>query len=206
MTSHPPSSRARRLADQRRIDHGLAEMVGVAHGIIADGVLSWDEADRLARWTRENPDVASRWPANLLSRRLEQIFRDGHVDPRERRHLAAMLEQLTAKVGGRGFELATDLPVDHPEPEVVFEGRTFVFASDFVYGPRRACEREVEEQGGECERAVTRRTSYLVIGALSATDWSQQGFGPLVDEVVQYRARGVPIAIVSEELWAEALP
>ncbi len=200
------SSRARRLAEQRRIEKGLAEMVGVAQGVIADGVISADEASRIARWTREHPDVASRWPANLLSRRLEQIYRDGQVDARERRHLAAMLEQLAQSPGGRGFELATDLPIDDPEPDVVFEGKTFVFAGELAYGPRRACEREVEDQGGECERAVTRRTDYLVIGALSAADWSQQGFGALVDEVVQYRARGVPIAIVSEERWADALP
>lgn len=181
-------------------------MVGVAQGVIADGVLSSEEASRIARWTREHPDVVSRWPANLLSRRLEQIYRDGQVDARERRHLAAMLEQLAQSPGGRGFELATDLPIDDPEPDVVFEGKTFVFAGELAYGPRRACEREVEDQGGECERAVTRRTDYLVIGALSAADWSQQGFGALVDEVVQYRARGVPIAIVSEERWADALP
>jgi hypothetical protein len=75
-----------------------------------------------------------------------------------------------------------------------------------AYGPRRACEREVVELGGECERTVTRRTDYLVIGTLAASEWSQAGFGPRVDEVVQYRARGVPIAIVSEERWADALP
>ena len=45
-----------------------------------------------------------------------------------------------------------------------------------------------------------------MIGALAAAEWSQEGFGGMVDEVVQYRARGVPIAIVSEEHWADALP
>ena len=59
---------------------------------------------------------------------------------------------------------------------------------------------------GTCERGVNRRTDYVVIGALSADDWAQRDFGGLVDEVVQYRARGVPIAVVTEEHWAAALP
>jgi NAD-dependent DNA ligase len=184
----------------------MAEMVGLVRGVIADGVVSRDEADRLARWTREHADVATQWPANVLARRLEQIFRDGRVDSRERRHLAAVLSQLAANPSGLGFRLATDLPLDRPEPEVEFEDRTFVFAGDMAFGPRRACEREVEDLGGRCEQSVTRRTDYLVIGGIAALDWAQKGFGGMIDEVVQYRARGVPIAIISEERWIEALP
>ena len=56
------------------------------------------------------------------------------------------------------------------------------------------------------ERSVSRRTDYVVIGGLGALDWSQETFGGLIDEVVQYRARGVPIAVVSEEHWADSLP
>ncbi len=204
--SRPPTGRARRLGEHRRFEQGLAEMLGLVRGVIADGIVSEDEARNLARWTRENADIATRWPANLLARRLEQIFRDGRLDARERRYMASVLGQLTENPVGLGFALATDLPVDRPEPEVVFEGRIFVFAGEMAYGPRRACEREVVELGGECERSVTRRTDYLVIGALSAADWAQEGFGTMVDEVVQYRARGVPIAIISEQRWAEALP
>lgn len=201
-----PAGRARLLQDQSRIDQGLAEMVGVVRGIIADGVVSPDEATRLAEWTRENPQVAARWPANMLARRLENIVRDGRVDARERNHLEAILGHLAENPGRLGLALATDLPIDDPPPPVVFEARNFVFAGEMAYGPRRACEREVVELGGSCERSVSRRTHYLVIGALSAGDWAQEGFGGQVDEVVQLRGRGAEIAIISEEHWANALP
>ncbi len=95
--------------------------------------------------------------------------------------------------------------MSRPEPEVVFEGQTFVFAGEMAYGPAHACEREVNERGGFCERAVNRRTDYVVIGGLAADDWWQTAFGSLVDEVVQYRARGVPIAVVTEAHWVAAL-
>lgn len=201
-----PAGRARLLQEQTRVEQGLAEMVGVIRGVIADGVVSPDEATRLAEWTRENPQVAARWPANMLARRLENIVRDGRVDARERDHLEAVLGHLAENPGRAGLSLATDLPVDNPAPSVSFEGRAFVFAGEMAYGPTRACEREVVELGGACERTVSRRTDYLVLGGLSAADWTQAGFAAQVDEVVQLRARGAQIAIISEEHWANALP
>ena len=201
-------NRARALQGQRRIDQGLAEMFGLIRGVAADGIVSSDEAARLSEWARANPEVATRWPANILARRLERIFADGRLEARERDRLSALLTQLAGNPSGlaAGFPLATDLPITRPEPEVTFEGQTFVFAGELAYGPTHQCEREVIELGGMCERGVNRRTDYVVIGALGAGDWAQSHFGPLVDEVVQYRARGVPIAVITEEHWASALP
>lgn len=182
-------------------------MVGLVRGVLADGRVSEDEAERLSDWARGNPELATRYPANLLARRLERIFLDGKVDTRERTRLGAMLAQLAENPTGfgGGYPLATDLPVTRPAPEVRFEGKTFVFAGDFAYGPTHACEREVTELGGLCERAVNRRTDYVVIGTIAANEWHQESFGDVVDEVVQYRTRGVPIAVITEEHWAAAL-
>lgn len=205
---NPRRGRARALNAERRIEQGLAEMFGLVRGVAADGVVSSDEATRLNEWTRANPEIASRWPANVLARRLERIFADGRLEGPERERLSEMLSAIADNPFGlsQGFPLATDLPITRPEPEVVFDGRTFVFAGQMAYGPTHQCEREVVELGAKCERGVNRRTDYVVIGALAATDWSQADFGALVDEVVEYRRRGVPIAVITEEHWAAALP
>jgi len=183
-------------------------MFGLVRGIAADGRVSADEAARLSEWARANPEVASRWPANVLARRLERIFADGRLEARERARLSTMLSQLAENPVGlaQGFPLATDLPVTRPEPEVTFEGQAFVFAGEMAYGPTHQCEREVIELGATCERGINRRTDYLVIGSLAADDWAQRDFGSLVDEVVQYRSRGVPIAVITEDHWTAALP
>jgi len=183
-------------------------MVGLVQGVVADGIVSSGEATRLSEWARANPEVAARWPANLLARRLERIFTDGRIDSLERKRLRAMLSQLVANPEGlgRGFPLATDLPITRPEPAVVFESQTFVFAGEMAYGPTHACEREVQELGGSCERTVNRRTDFVVIGGLAAADWCQAAFGSLMDEVALHRSRGAPIAVITEELWVEALP
>ena len=111
------AGRARELRARREIEQGLAEMVGLVRGVIADGVVSSDEAEHLAEWTRAHPEVVTRWPANILSRRLERIFLDGRVDRREKKHLGALLSQLAEDPAGYsgGFPLATDVPLTTPE-------------------------------------------------------------------------------------------
>ena len=133
---------------------------------------------------------------------------DGKIDRREQAHLLSILGQLAGNPDGfsGGFALATDLPVTDPEPEVVFEDRTFVFAGSMAYGPPHACEREVLELGGRCDPSVTRRTDYVVIGSIAAADWRQADFGGALDEVAVYATRGVQIRVVTEEAWAAALP
>jgi NAD-dependent DNA ligase len=200
-------NRALQLEAQRRVEQGLAEMVGMVRGVIADGAVSAEEAHRLSEWAKENPQIATRYPANLLARRLERIFMDGRADKRERERLAAMLAQLAENPTGfgGGYPLATDLPITTPPPDVVFEGETFVFGGEMAYGPLHACEREVRERGGICERSVNRRTDYVVIGVMAADDWSQAAFGELIDDVVEYGGRGVHIPIITEAHWADAL-
>ena len=200
-------NRALKLKSQRRIEQGLAEMVGLVRGVVADGTVSAEEAQRLSEWARENPEIATRYPANLLARRLERIFMDGRADRKERSRLAEMLGQLAENPTGfgGGYPLATDLPLTTPPPEVVFEGQSFVFGGEMAYGPLHACEREVRERGGVCERTINRRTDYVVIGGLAASDWAQTDFGHLIDDVVEYGERGVPIAVITEDHWVNAL-
>jgi hypothetical protein len=117
---NPRRGRARALSAERRIEQGLAEMFGLVRGVAADGVVSSGEATRLSEWTRANPEIASRWPANVLARRLERIFADGRLESTERERLSAMLSLIAHNPLGlsRGFPLATDLPITRPEPEV----------------------------------------------------------------------------------------
>src|SRR5256885_5864914 len=45
------------------------------------------------------------------------------------------------------------------------------------FGPRKECERQVQQLGGLTETAVTRRTRFLVIGTFASRDWVHTSFG-----------------------------
>jgi hypothetical protein len=196
---------------QRRIDRGVYELLGMVRGVLADGVLVDAEVHALEHWLQANPELAGVWPVNVLSARLARIFEDGRIDAEEREDLAGLLEQMIG--GGQdasygihgGQAVATSLPLDEPPPSVVFTGNIVVFTGKFAYGTRKACEQAVMARGASCASSITRQTNLLVIGTFGSRDWIQSPYGRKIEKAAKYRDDGLPLAIVSEELWAAAL-
>jgi hypothetical protein len=157
----------------RRTERDISEFLGLAKGLLADGVVSPDEAHLVRDWIEAHPDVHDVWPINAVVNRVRQVYQEGCIDPTEQKDLAALL---TAVVGGTagmivGHDAPTDLPLDKPPPVLQWTGHVFVFTGQFAYGTRRDCEREVQRRGGICERSVTVLTRYLVIGTFGNRDW-----------------------------------
>lgn len=195
------------LNQQRRMTRDICELLGLAKGMLIDGIMSDEEVHFLRAWVDRHPDAATTWPASAIWHRLESVFEDGRIDETERADLQALLSSL---VGGT---VTTDLaecgattnPYDVPQPTIEWTGRLFVLTGQFAYAERTNCEREVERHGGGCTKNVTRRTDYLVIGTFMSRDWKYGSFGTKIEQAVNYRARGVPIKILSEDHWASAL-
>lgn len=100
----------------RRIDRDLAEMLGVVKGVLADGLVTTDEAKKLRQWCDAHPDIAEEWPGSALVRRLDHIFEDGEVSEAERSWLAELLHDLVGGEAGviLASSTATQLPLDPP--------------------------------------------------------------------------------------------
>jgi NAD-dependent DNA ligase len=191
----------------RRAERDLSELLGMAKGVLADGVVTEAEADLVRQWVQGHPDAIEQWPVNALHARLCRIYQDGRVDESERQDLS---ELLTALVGGRagiivGEDAPTALPIDQPAPQLIWPGSVFVFTGQFAFGPRAECERHVARLGGVCESSITRRTNYLIIGTFGSRDWVHTSFGRKIEKAVEYRNSGHRLAIVNEDHWAAAL-
>jgi hypothetical protein len=192
----------------RRTERDISEFLGLAKGLLADRVVSPDEARIVRDWIEVHPDVHEVWPINVVVERVRQIYQDGCIDPAEQEDLAALLAALVGGHAGMivGEDAPTDLPLDSPPPVLKWTGYVFVFTGQFAYGTRRDCEREVERRGGICEKAITVRTRYLVIGTFGSRDWVHTSFGRKIEKAAKYRdSKGVPIAIVGEDYWAAGL-
>jgi hypothetical protein len=193
---------------KRRIERDVSEMLGLAKGILSDGVIHDEEARYLRDWGKNHPDALDQWPANLIFTRLSQIFADGQIDESERQELRELLESL---IGGAasillGYEGATALPLDKPAPLICWgPNEIYVFTGKFAFGTRAHCEREVHRRGSFCEQNVTRRTSFLVIGTFGSEDWRQSPYGRKIERAVELRDSGFALRIVGEDHWADAL-
>jgi hypothetical protein len=191
----------------RRSERDLTELLGIAKGMIADGIVTQDEANYLRTWADGHGEAVTRWPLSLVFARLRQFFIDGHIDEAERAELQELLSSL---VGGNlaihlGHDAASSLPLDVPAPKVTWEREVYVFTGKFAYGTRSQCEAEVVTRGGVCDKTVTRRTTFLVVGTFSSRDWVQTSYGRKIERAVELRAAGVGVRIVGEDHWAGAL-
>jgi hypothetical protein len=191
-----------------RTERDLSELLGLAKGMLADGVVNDQEATYLFEWGTNHPDALNKWPVNLIFTRLRQFFHDGRIDEHER---AELQELLAALVGGTaslllGYDGATTLPLDTPPPLMAYgPDEVYVFTGRFAYGPRHICEKEVTDRRGTCEDNITRRTSFLVIGTFGSRDWRHSAFGRKIVRAVELRDSGFALRIVGEDHWAATL-
>jgi hypothetical protein len=191
----------------RRAERDLCELLGLAKGLLSDGEITRGEAEHLADWVAHHPDAAEQWPVNRLAERLLDAFADGHIDEDERADLSELLTHLVGGTAGIvcGEDAATELPLDEPPPPLSWSHAVYVFTGKFAYGTRATCERAIASLGAIPERTVTKRTDFLVIGTFGSRDWVHTSFGRKILKAVEYRDAGVPLAIVSEEHWIDAL-
>lgn len=187
--------------ESRQID----ELIGIARGVTADGILNRAEVDFIERWLVANMGFYVSPLCRTLYDRVSEILRDDIVSAEESRELIEALSRFS----GGGFELGevfkpTTLPLCDPAPSITFFDRMFCFTGTFQFGQRKACEAEVERRGASFG-SVTRKTDYLVIGAYVTDAWKHSNHGLKIEKAMEYRETHGSPAIISEEYWARNL-
>ncbi len=192
---------AKRLND-REID----ELIGIAKGIVSDGVVTVDEAQFFVGWIESHKHIAKEWPVDVLYSRIKHILTE-HVDDQEE---VSQIFSIFAEFTGmnpvqRCADLSTSLPLCNPAPPIEFEDREFCLTGKFTFGSRNRCVAEITGRGGICNDHPRQRTNYLVIGLVGSTDWIHSSFGRKIERAVELKKEGFPLAIISEEHWVKYL-
>ena len=108
-----------------------------------------NEARGIYSWLKSNALCLNTWPANVLFRRLQEMFADNRIDEEESGELLGLLMQIAAPDGRAGSVAPTTLPLTSPAPEIVFQGKSFCFTGVFEFGSRAECHHAVITKGGE---------------------------------------------------------
>ena len=202
-----PSEKLLRVFHGKRLDdRQLDELIGLARGLSADGIINHAEAEYLQKWLTACTDVRENPLVMPLLSRVNDMLADNELSPAEAQELLETLRQFS----GSDFELgeplkSTTLPLDNPLPSVIFGGQRFCFTGKFIQGTRNECESLVASLGAECG-SLTRKTNYLVIGLYAAESWKHSSFGNKIEQAVDMRHEGVPIRIIDEYHWRAHLP
>ncbi|WP_306168599.1 BRCT domain-containing protein [Halomonas sp. MMSF_3323] len=204
----PHPTIAERLQQAKQLRPHTNELIGLARGLLADGMLNQSEAEYLLKWLEERPGALDTWPYNVLFQRLNESLADGHLDSDEEAEMLGMLVDLT---GGGNLESGatavntTALPLNDPQPSIEFSGRTFVVTGTFASGSRREVTSAIEMRGGNVSGSVSRKTDYVVLGQRVSDQWTHANYGGKLEKAIMLRDDGHPVAIVSEQHWASFL-
>jgi hypothetical protein len=199
-------SRLHRLYNRARLaDREVNELLGLTHGITADGVITPVEVEYLHKWLVAHTVGAANPVVAALLGRVDAILADGAVAPEEAADLFSVLQQFAAGDFEVGEMLkATTLPLDIPPPPIRFPTSRFCFTGTFAFGTRKECIAAVEAKGGLCG-SLTQETGYLVIGIYATDSWAHSTFGRKIEKAVEMRSTGCPVAIVGEQHWVAQL-
>jgi NAD-dependent DNA ligase len=201
------SREVRTVFSQPRLnDREVAELVELGRDMIADGVITSQEAALLQTWLSAHGGVTSNPVVCNLLRRIKTLLADRMSDRDEVNDLFDTLERFT---GGRLDlgELLTSasVPFDEPAPEIKVSNAQFCFTGTFAYGSRSQCRSAVERFGGMCG-PLTPKTHYLVVGVYTTENWRHSSYGQNIERATAMKAAGAPISIVSEPHWLGSFP
>lgn len=195
-----------------RIDRRAADaLVGLAAGITADGIVNITEAVFLKQWLEGNLAHLNDPVINLLYSRLACMLQDNALDVDESQELLNILRSFSGvgierpKDGGTAAVTPTDLPFNSPVPDLVWNGRLFVFTGVMASGPRKDCQALVEERGGLIGGSISKKVHYLVVGSVGNEQWRHSTYGTKIMKAAELREAGASIAIVGEGHWQKML-
>ncbi|MEW8437597.1 MAG: BRCT domain-containing protein [Candidatus Thiodiazotropha taylori] len=184
-------------------DRQIDTLIGLCKGLVADGNVDQAEAEFLRTWLIQNSQATDNPIILNLLAKIDAMLADGILDSEESQELLALLHQFTGEPSIAGeLAKASTLPVDDPLPNVVFEGKLFLFTGTCAFGTRKQCKEVVESLGGVNATGVTKKLNYLVLGTYVTDSWAHESYGRKIEKAMEYRNAGVPLSIITEEHWA----
>lgn len=189
---------------KQRHDRSLDELLGLAKGMAADGVINQLEAEFLHKWLVKNNDLNSTWSVNVINERVRHMLCDGVLDQEEQQELFGLICSFTGQIPVEQEleNMSSSLPLDDPPPSLTFNGSVYCFTGSFASGTRTDCHQATIKMGGEIKTSVSKKIDFLVIGVIGSRDWVHTSYGRKIEYAAQLRQDGHGIAIVSEDHWA----
>ncbi|MBG0790876.1 MAG: NAD-dependent DNA ligase [Desulfovibrionaceae bacterium] len=191
---------------QRVADRGTDELIGLCKGILVDEIVTQDEAEFLQQWLRQNEGAKTQWPGNILHTRIYEYLKDGILDIEEKEELFELLKCFVGATDSNiDHNVSTALPFDSPMPPLNIVGELYCFTGRMNYGTRNYCQSVIKSLGGHICTTPRQQKCVVVVGYLGSRDWIHSTHGRKIEKAVGYRERGLPVAIISEEHWANEL-
>jgi BRCA1 C Terminus (BRCT) domain len=200
-----PISRA--IGWNRLRESRFDELIGVCRGIMADGVIVFEEVVFLRNWLDRNTPTRTTEAGRQLHAVVLRIIACGSLQPDIESELVDLIMRI---IGGTptsdtDASYSTRLPFDDPPPEVSVRGSSFCLTGKFLFGTRDECHQAIIKAGGSIHDNPRRDTNYLVIGEIGSRDWLHSTCGLKIEHAISLRDKGQVISVIGEVTWHAAI-
>lgn len=181
----------------------INQFLGFLQGITSDDSLHDKEIMKLKELLENNEDTISRWPGDIIYRRLTAILEDGVIDEEERADLLSMLKGICGQQftdTGDAECASTDFFANDIEIECL-QNKTVCFTGKFIAGTRKNLETAAKKHGAIVKKDVVQTLDYLVIGSMASRDWKFTSHGRKIEAAIANQRLGFPSQIIKEEAW-----
>ncbi|MEZ8193997.1 BRCT domain-containing protein [Vibrio cortegadensis] len=182
----------------------INQFLGFLQGITSDDSLHDKEIMKLKELLENNEDTISRWPGDIIYRRLIAILEDGVIDEEERADLLSMLKGICGQQftdTGDAECVSTDFFANDIEIECLLN-KTVCFTGKFIAGTRKTLEAAAKSHGAIVKKDVVQTLDYLVIGSMASRDWKFTSHGRKIEATIANQRLGFPSQIIKEEAWS----
>jgi NAD-dependent DNA ligase len=192
-------------ADHNRLVQSCGSLLGIANGLMADKQLVDSEIMFLNQWLSGNEIISTQWPGDVLYMRVKDVLSDGVITDAERIHLVDTLTKICGGTLELGQQAGVNQMAFDQNASIAFQRMNYCVTGEFVYGPRERVSGEIEKRGGNVLKGVTKKLNYLVVGLRGSDEWKHGSYGMKVLKAVEYKRAGIPVLIVPEDAWTNAL-
>ena len=189
----------------------IQRLHAVLGGIAADGLISESELEGLSTWLSGHEHLKTLWPYDEVDSLVTSVLQDRKIDSDEQKILLNFFSTFTAILDDR---VIASPPITENYrtvglcavcPDIVFNGSTFCLTGASAKYKRSEFADLVLRLGGSVASSVSKKVNYLVIGAEGNPCWMYACYGRKVEKAVELRKQGVPLVIVHEHDFHDAV-
>jgi hypothetical protein len=192
--------------DSDPLKQSVGELLGLAHGLMADQQLTDSEIAYFNEWLDKRHAITSSFPGNVIYERIREVLADGVITEEEREHL---VETLNTLIEGRLEELKDEVELQEfwfDEVDLIdFQNTRFSLTGNFVYGSKAQCQAAIEQRGGIVGPVEGAEPQFLVVGGLGVEEWRSGGLGAEIEKALKLQHDGVSLKIIPEDKWVSLL-
>ena len=193
--------------------HACQLLIGMLGAASVAEQLQADHAQLILEHFEDNPELAKRDVLKKLRSSLAEWLAGGATAGDEAMRLSHLMRELVcpteahlplgpAATAGCANDVPTGTTASSEELfDVDLRGRVVTLCGSFKLGRNAAVQGIIESLGGVVVENVTMSTELLVVGSLPSERYIYGSYGTKAMKALDYRARGLPVQIVGEELF-----